>query len=58
VLLNAGAALLVAGVVERLEDGIDRASLTIDAGLGMELLGRLPAERRAHEAATASGTKA
>ena len=58
VLLNAGAALLVAGVVERLEDGIDRASLTIDAGLGMELLGRLRAERRAHEAAAASGTKA
>jgi anthranilate phosphoribosyltransferase len=58
VLLNAGAALLVAGAVERLEDGIDRAALTIDAGLAMELLGRLRADRRAHEAATASRTKA
>jgi len=43
--------------VERLEDGIERAGLTIDAGLGMELLERLRADRRAHEAA-ASGTKA
>ena len=38
VLLNAGAALLVAGVVENLEGGIDRAALTIDAGLATELL--------------------
>jgi anthranilate phosphoribosyltransferase len=53
VLLNAGAALLVAGVVERLEEGIDRASLTIDAGLAMELLEALRGERRAHEAASA-----
>jgi anthranilate phosphoribosyltransferase len=58
VLLNAGAALLVAGVVERLEDGIDRASFTIDAGLAMELLGRLRADRRAHEAALAAEAKA
>jgi anthranilate phosphoribosyltransferase len=48
VLLNAGAALLVAGVVEQLEAGIERAGLTIDAGLATELLGRLRAERAAH----------
>jgi anthranilate phosphoribosyltransferase len=53
VLLNAGAALLVAGVVERLEDGIDRAALTIDAGLVTELLARLRAERTAHAPAEA-----
>jgi anthranilate phosphoribosyltransferase len=48
VLLNAGAALLVAGVVDQLEAGIERAALTIDAGLATELLGRLRAERSAH----------
>ena len=51
VLLNAGAALLVAGVVDAMEEGIERAALTIDAGLGAELLERLRAERRAAEAA-------
>ena len=51
VLLNAGAALLVAGVVDRLEEGIERAALTIDAGLGTALLERLRAERRTAEAA-------
>ena len=50
VLLNAGAALLVAGAVDSLEAGIDRAGLTIDAGLGSELLDRLRAERRDAEA--------
>jgi anthranilate phosphoribosyltransferase len=45
VLLNAGAALLVAGVVDRLEDGIDRAALTIDSGLAGALLEDLRAER-------------
>ena len=54
VLLNAGAALLVAGAVERLEDGIERAAFTIDAGLAMELLGQLRADRRAAEAAAAA----
>ena len=39
VLLNAGAALLVASAVDSLEAGIERAALTIDAGLGTELLG-------------------
>jgi anthranilate phosphoribosyltransferase len=53
VLLNAGAALLVAGVVGQLEDGIERAALTIDAGLATELLGALRAERRAAEEAGA-----
>jgi len=55
VLLNAGAALLVASAVESLEEGIDRAALTIDAGLGTELLERLRAERRVAEAAQAAG---
>jgi anthranilate phosphoribosyltransferase len=50
VLLNAGAALVVAGVVEDLADGVERAGLTIDAGLGTELLERLRTERRAAEA--------
>jgi anthranilate phosphoribosyltransferase len=54
VLLNAGAALLVAGVVEQLEGGIERAALTIDAGLATELLGRLRAERAAHVPAEAA----
>ena len=47
VLLNAGAALLVAGAVGQLEEGIERAALTIDAGLAAELLEALRAERRA-----------
>jgi hypothetical protein len=34
-----------------MEDGIERAALTIDAGLGTELLERLRAERRTVEAA-------
>jgi anthranilate phosphoribosyltransferase len=54
VLLNAGAALLVAGVVGQMEEGIERAALTIDAGLGSELLQRLRAERRAAEAIAAA----
>jgi anthranilate phosphoribosyltransferase len=51
VLLNAGAALLVADAVGTLEEGIERAALTIDAGLVVELLEQLRAERRAAEAA-------
>ena len=51
VVLNAAAALLVAGVVGQMEEGIERATLTIDAGLGAELLEGLRAERRAAEAA-------
>jgi len=49
VLLNAGAALVVAGVVDGLAAGIERAALAIDSGLGVELLERLRAERRAAE---------
>ncbi len=51
VLLNAGAAFVVAGIVDDLGAGIDRAALTIDAGLATELLERLRAERRTAEAA-------
>jgi anthranilate phosphoribosyltransferase len=51
VLLNAAAGLVVADVVDDLAGGIERAALTIDAGLGTELLDRLRAERRAAEAA-------
>jgi anthranilate phosphoribosyltransferase len=58
VLLNAGAALLVAGVVGQLEGGIERAALTIDAGLATELLEALRAERRAAEVAGAAGAPA
>jgi len=50
VLLNAGAAFLVAGDVGKLEEGIEKAALTIDAGLATDLLGRLRAERAAHVA--------
>jgi anthranilate phosphoribosyltransferase len=53
VLLNAGAALVAAALVPTIEEGIDRAALTIDAGLAAELLGRLRAERRTADAAAA-----
>ena len=53
VLLNAGAAFLVAGAVEHLEDGIDKAALAIDAGLAAGLLEDLRADRREHERALA-----
>jgi anthranilate phosphoribosyltransferase len=53
VLLNAGAALLVAGSVDRLEDGIERAALTIDSGLATGLLEALRADRIAAEQAAA-----
>jgi anthranilate phosphoribosyltransferase len=51
VLLNAAAGLLVAGVVDDMEGGIERATLTIDAGLATDLLARLRAERKAADAA-------
>jgi anthranilate phosphoribosyltransferase len=54
VVLNAGAALLVAGAVESLGEGVDRAALTIDAGLGMELLQRLREQRETADAAKAA----
>ena len=37
-----------------MEEGIERAALTIDAGLGVEILGRLREERRVAEAAGVS----
>lgn len=52
--LNAAAAFLVAGRVASLEEGVDRAALTIDAGLAVELLEGLRAERRAAEAEAAA----
>ena len=57
VLLNAGAALLVAGVVDQLEEGIEKAAFVVDAGLATELLTALRAERAAADAAkgTAGG---
>jgi anthranilate phosphoribosyltransferase len=55
VLLNAGAALLVAGAVEQLEEGIERAALAIDAGLATSLLDSLRAEQRAIATAGAAG---
>ena len=54
VLLNAGAAFMAAGSVESLEEGLEHAALTIDAGLTAELLGRLRAERVAAEAAASA----
>jgi anthranilate phosphoribosyltransferase len=58
VLLNAAAALLVAGAVGQMEEGIDRAALAIDAGVGTELLERLRAERREADAAKAAAEAA
>lgn len=61
VLLNAGAAMVAAGTVETMEEGIDRAALTVDAGLAAELLAALRAERKAAEterAKAADGTGA
>jgi anthranilate phosphoribosyltransferase len=54
VLLNAAAAFLVADAVEDIEHGIERAALTVDAGLATELLARLRAERVAHVPAEAA----
>ena len=58
VLLNAAAALLVGEAVDTMEAGIERASLTIDAGLATELLGRLRDERGVAEAAAGAGAPA
>jgi anthranilate phosphoribosyltransferase len=53
VVLNAGAALLVAGRVEQLEEGIELAALTIDSGLARQLLETLRKEKRAADEAKA-----
>ena len=53
--LNAAAAFLVAGRVESLEEGVDRAALTIDAGLALELLGARRSERVTSDATADSG---
>lgn len=49
VLLNAGAAFVVAGRAASLEAGIALAAETIDRGRAADLLARLRAERRRHE---------
>jgi len=54
VLLNAGAALLVAGRTETIEDGILLAAATIDAGTAQALLERLRAEKQAADRARAA----
>jgi anthranilate phosphoribosyltransferase len=54
VLLNAGAALLVAGAGAQLEEGIEKAAFIVDAGLAAELLAALRAERVAADAAKAA----
>ena len=43
----------MAGAVGSMEEGIDRATLTIDAGLAADVLEALRAERRAADAAAA-----
>jgi anthranilate phosphoribosyltransferase len=45
VLLNAGAALVVAGTADGFGDGIERAAAAIDAGRPAKLIGRLRAEK-------------
>ena len=44
--------------MESIEDGIERAALIIDAGLAMELLGKLRDERRVSDAAKAAAEAA
>jgi anthranilate phosphoribosyltransferase len=56
VLLNAGAALVAAGRVADVAAGVELAALTVDAGLGAELLDRLRAEKQAADEAHAAET--
>ena len=58
VLLNAAAALTVAGRTSSLATGIALARSTIASGAPLRLLGALRAERAEHEAAVAAGTQA
>jgi anthranilate phosphoribosyltransferase len=53
VLLNSGAALLVAGRAGQLEEGIQQATDTIDSGAATRLLGVLRDEKRAADEAKA-----
>ncbi|MBI2777183.1 MAG: anthranilate phosphoribosyltransferase [Chloroflexi bacterium] len=53
VLLNAGAALVAAGRVPAIRDGIALAAETIDSGAARQLLARLQAAKRDHDAAVA-----
>jgi anthranilate phosphoribosyltransferase len=55
VLLNAGAAFVAGGRVESIDEGIELAALTIDAGLTAELLATLRAEKQAADTAKAAG---
>jgi anthranilate phosphoribosyltransferase len=52
VLLNAGAALVAAGVATDIADGIERATAALDAGKPAELLARLRAEKASADALT------
>jgi anthranilate phosphoribosyltransferase len=58
VLLNAGAALVVAGVADGLADGVVRARQALDARLPALLLRRLREERAAAEASLAAAAPA
>ncbi|HEU4672354.1 MAG TPA: anthranilate phosphoribosyltransferase [Candidatus Limnocylindrales bacterium] len=58
VLLNAAAALLVAGRVDEFAAGIERAAEAIDDGSTMRLLGRLREERAAADAANEASRRA
>jgi anthranilate phosphoribosyltransferase len=58
VLLNASAALLVAGRVEALADGIPMAAAAIDSGAATELLARLRAAKTARDRAKAEAAPA
>ena len=58
VLLNAGAALVVADVGKDLADGIAAARNALDTGMPRDLLARLRAERDVAQAATPAGASA
>ena len=53
VLLNAGAALVVAGAADGFADGVEMARAALDEGRPRDLLARLRAERRAADAEAA-----
>ena len=58
VLLNAGAALLVASRAASLGDGVELARATLEGGAPRALLSRLRGSREAHEAAVAASSPA